>query len=65
METLEAIGTRQSIGQLKSDPVPHNVIKKLLTAAVQAPNHYKVRPWRFVVLTGSALERFSGEWYCR
>ena len=59
METLEAIGTRQSIGQLKSDPVPHNVIKKLLTAAVQAPNHYKVRPWRFVVLTGSALERLG------
>ena len=49
METLEAIHTRQSIGQVKPDPVPRELIEKLLSAAVQAPNHYKVRPWRFVV----------------
>jgi nitroreductase len=26
---------------------------------VQAPNHHRVRPWRFVVLTGSARERLG------
>jgi nitroreductase len=40
---------------VKPDAVPRAVIEKLLSAAVQAPNHYKVRPWRFVVLTGNAL----------
>lgn len=59
MEALDAIHSRQSIGKLKPDPVPRELIEKLLSAAVQAPNHYKVRPWRFVVLTGSARERLG------
>jgi nitroreductase len=59
METLEAIHTRQSIGQVKPDPVPRDLIEKLLSAAVQAPNHYKVRPWRFVVLTGASREKLG------
>jgi nitroreductase len=59
METLEAIYSRQSIGQVKPDPVSRELIEKVLSAAVQAPNHYKVRPWRFVVLTGAARERLG------
>jgi nitroreductase len=59
METLEAIYTRQSIGQVKPDPVPRELIEKLLSAAVQAPNHYKVRPWRFVVLTGAGRAKLG------
>lgn len=59
MEIFEAIHTRQSIGKVKPDPVPRELIEKLLSAAVQAPNHYKVRPWRFVVLTGGARERLG------
>jgi len=39
--------------------VARAVIEKLLQAAVQAPNHYKVRPWRFVVLTGNGRQRLG------
>jgi nitroreductase len=56
MELLEAIFTRHSIPKVKPDPVPKEIIEKLLGAAVQAPNHYHVRPWRFVVLTGRSRE---------
>jgi len=59
MDVFEAIQTRQSIGELRPDPVPRPIIEKLLQAAVQAPNHYKVRPWRFFVLTGAALTRMG------
>ena len=59
MDVLEAIHTRQSIGQVKPDPVPRDVIEKLLAAAVQAPNHYKVRPWRFAVMTGASREKLG------
>ncbi len=59
MDALEAIFTRQSIGDLKPDPVPRPVIEKLLAAAVQAPNHYKVRPWRFILLSGAGRERMG------
>jgi nitroreductase len=59
MDTLEAIFSRQSIGEVKPDPLPRELIEKLLCAAVQAPNHHRVRPWRFVVLTGAGRERLG------
>ena len=59
MEVFEAIYNRHSQKKVKPDAVPREMIEKLLDAAVQAPNHYKVRPWRFVVLTGAARERLG------
>jgi len=59
MEVLEAIHTRHSEGKVKPDQVPHDLIEQLLAAAVQAPNHYKVRPWRFVVLIGAGREKLG------
>lgn len=59
MEVLEAIHTRHSVAQVKPDPVPHELIEKILSAAVQAPNHYRVRPWRFVVMTGAGREKLG------
>ena len=59
MELFEAIHNRQSIGKVKEDTVPRETIEKMLSAAVQAPNHYKVRPWRFVVLTGEGRNKLG------
>src|SRR5512144_2306575 len=59
MDVFEAIHNRRSVKKVKEDIVPRELIEKLLDAAVQAPNHYKVRPWRFVVLTGEARHRLG------
>lgn len=59
METLEAIQTRRSAKKIKPDPLPREVVERLLTAGVQAPNHYSLRPWRFVVVTGQGRERLG------
>ena len=59
MDVFEAIYNRHSQKKVKSDAVPREMIEKLLDAAVQAPNHYKVRPWRFVVLTGNARAKLG------
>jgi nitroreductase len=59
MEVFETIHKRQSVGKVKPDEVPRQIIEKLLDAAVQAPNHYKVRPWRFVVLTGEGRNKLG------
>jgi len=59
MDVFEAIHSRHSQGKVKQDRVPRALIEKLLSAAVQAPNHYKVRPWRFVVLTGEARSKLG------
>src|SRR5712692_4804303 len=59
MELFEALYTRMSIGKVKPDPVPRELIEQILEAAAQAPNHHKVQPWRFIVLTGAARERLG------
>ena len=59
MDVFEAIYNRHSQKKVKEDLVPRELIEKLLSAAVQAPNHYKVRPWRFIVLTGDAREKLG------
>ena len=56
MDALDAIFTRQSIKNVRPDPVPRELIEKILAAGAQAPNHHKVRPWRFVVLQGTARD---------
>jgi nitroreductase len=44
---------------MRTDPVARELIEQLLDAAVQAPNHHKVRPWRFVVLSGDGRKRLG------
>ena len=61
MDVIDAMYARQTIGKVKPDSLPRELIEKLLAAGVQAPNHYKVRPWRFVVLTGSGRENLGDE----
>jgi len=59
MDLTTAIYTRQSISKVLPDALTQEVIEDLLGAAVQAPNHYRNRPWRFVVLTGAAREKLG------
>ena len=59
MDVFEAITNRHSQGKVKPDPLPRELMEKMLDAAVQAPNHYKVRPWRFVVLTGEGRNKLG------
>src|ERR687884_1347273 len=52
MDVIRAIETRQSIGRVKQDPVPKELIERILESAVHAPNHRITEPWRFHVFTG-------------
>jgi nitroreductase len=59
MELFEAIHGRTTVKQVKPDALPRDLIEKLLSAGAQAPNHHKVRPWRFVVLTGDGRKKLG------
>ena len=59
MNVIEAIYARQSLGNVRQDEIPRADIEKMLGAAAQAPNHYRVRPWRFVVVVGEARKRLG------
>jgi nitroreductase len=59
MDLFEAIKTRRSIGLVKDDPIPKELIEKILEAGTYAPNHYRTEPWRFFVLTGKGREKLG------
>jgi nitroreductase len=52
MDVIEAIEKRQSMGRVKQDPVPRELVERILESAVHAPNHRLTEPWRFHVFTG-------------
>lgn len=54
MDAIEAIETRRSIGRLV-DPAPDDAaLGRAFRAAVTAPDHKRLRPWRFLVIAGDA-----------
>ncbi|SIS10666.1 Nitroreductase [Peribacillus simplex] len=59
METIEAIKTRRSIGIVKQDPVPKEMIEQIIEAGTYAPNHHRTEPWRFFVLTGEGRNKLG------
>ena len=59
MDTIEAIRTRISVKRFTQQPVERDKIEQLLEAGAQAPNHYKVRPWRFIVISGQARNKLG------
>ena len=52
IDVIEAIEKRQSMGRVKQDPVPQELVERILESAVHAPNHRLTEPWRFHVFTG-------------
>ena len=56
MDVIEAVRSRKSIRGYKSDPVPRQVLERILEVASRAPSAMNTQPWEFTVLTGEALE---------
>lgn len=52
MDIMEAISTRRSIGKVKQDNIPVEMIERILEAGTWAPNHRHTEPWQFFVLRG-------------
>ena len=50
---------RKSVRGFKADPVPRELVRKILEIARTAPSGANLQPGRFVVLSGRALRRFS------
>src|SRR4030067_1763 len=49
--------------RLKPDPVPDELIWKLLDAAVKAPSGGNRQPWNFLVIRDPEIKRKIGEYY--
>jgi nitroreductase len=59
MDAIDALTTRRSAAQF-AEPAPDDeTLGKILGAAMHAPDHGKLKPWRFIVLRGDARKRFG------
>ena len=50
MDAMEAILSRRSIRRYTGEPVPEELIKELLEAAMSAPSASNQQPWQFVIV---------------
>ena len=59
MELFAAVQTRSSAARLaEPGPSPED-LDHLLQAAARAPDHGRLKPWRFIVLEGATREAFT------
>jgi nitroreductase len=57
--------TCRSMRRLKPDPVPDELIYKILDAGIRAPSGGGVQAWRFMVVTDPEIKRQIAEIYLR
>jgi nitroreductase len=60
---FEIIATTRSMRRLKPDPVPDDLIRRILEAGVCAANGGNMQTWRFLVVTEPAVKRKVAELY--
>ena len=56
MDISEAVNKRKSIRAFKSDPVPQDLVKKILEESIRAPSWANTQPWEFAVAAGKPLD---------
>ena len=60
---FEAIYTARAIRRFRPDPVPDELIRKVVEAGTMAPSATNAQPWAFVVVRDPATKRFVQERY--
>lgn len=63
MNLREAMSTLRAVRRLKSDPIPDEVLGRVLEAATWAPTGGNVQPWRMIVVRQPAQRARLGELY--
>lgn len=63
MDVLEAIEGRKSVRAFKPDPVPRDVIERVLRAAARCPSYMNTQPWEVIVVDGEPLRELASKLY--
>jgi nitroreductase len=61
MDALAALSTRHSVAPpfLRGPGPDEQMLARILAAGASAPDHGRLRPWRFIVIRGAARERLG------
>ena len=60
MDVVQAINERFAVRAYKPDPVPLDLMKKILQQALRAPSWANTQPWEFAVATGQTAQGDRG-----
>lgn len=55
----QVLSSRQSHGQLVEPAPSAQQLEQAVAAALTAPDHHRLRPWRFITVQGAAREQFG------
>jgi nitroreductase len=64
-DLFEIMRTTRSMRRLKSDPVPAELVRKILEAGVSAPSGGNMQRWRFLVVGDPVVKQTVGAYYKR
>jgi nitroreductase len=59
MQAIDLLLPRRSAKSLTEPAPDEGALELLFASAARAPDHGRLRPWRFVVIRGAARERFG------
>ena len=59
MELFDAIQSRSSAARLTEPGPSQEQLERLIAAAARAPDHGRLRPWRFAIVNGAKREEFA------
>jgi nitroreductase len=65
MGIFETMYSEQAMRRFKSDPVPDELVSKILDAAIRAPSAGNTQDWMFVVVSDAVQRQNVGEIYRR
>ena len=63
MSLGEAMFTQRAIRRLKPDPIPDEVMRDIMEAAIRAPNGGNTQQWHFIVVKDDDTRKQLGELY--
>ncbi len=63
MDVFEVINTTRAMRRLKPDPVPDELVWKLLDAAIRAPSGGNRQPRNFIVVRDETAKKKIAAWY--
>jgi len=63
MDLYEAMSSCRAVRRLRADPIPDDVLARLVQAAVWAPTGGNVQPWRAILVREPAAKRSLGALY--
>ena len=64
-DIFHIIHTTRAMRRLKRDPVPDELVRKILEAGTAAANPANTQPWRFLVVKDAAIKKAVQVYYKR